>query len=296
MADPQAGVDPQTPPAKPDAPAPDPDSPDPKSPRSYSQDELDRIVNKVRKNTRREVERAVERQFAVRTPEPKKDEPAPEDKEPKRDAFESYEDYQRALAKFEGRQAAREENAKNEQERKQKTERESQEKLARTWQGKIEKAQTKLVDFEDVLEDEPDTLDAIAGSPMRGFITESDIGPEIVYHLCKHPEEAKRIAALPAYKQAAEIAKIEEKLTAAPQKPAPDEEEDPDDAPDGKEPERGADGRFKPDKKGPSKAPEPIEPVGERAANTNQLPSDKDSPEVWLRKRNAQLARRRQGK
>lgn len=296
MADPKAGVDTQTPPANPAAPAPDPDSPDPQAPRSYSQEDLDRIVNKVRRNTRREVERAVDRTLAARSqPQPQPEKPAPpaEDAEPKRDDHDDYETYARELAKFEGRKAAREEGAKKDREQKERTERESQDKAARTWHGKIEKAVAKHADFEDVLEDGQATLDAITGAPMRAFITESDIGPEIVYHLCQNPEEVKRIAALPGYKQAAEIAKIEEKLTAAPPKPAGDDDDDANDQePDPKAgTERNADGTFKP-KKEPSKAPDPIEPVGERSANTSTAPSDKDSTAAWMRKRAAEIARR----
>lgn len=299
MADPKAGVDTQTPPAKPAASpalAPDPENPDPQAPRTYSQDDLDRIVNKVRRNTRREVERAVDRQLAVRSqpqPQPDKKDPPAEDVEPKRDAYDDYETYSRELAKFEGRKAAREERVKADREQKERTERESQDKAARTWHGKIEKAVAKHADFEDVLEDEPATLEVIGAAPMRGFITESDIGPEIVYHLCKNPEEAKRIAALPGYKQAAEIAKIEEKLTAAAPKPAGDDDDADEPDPEKKDgADRNADGTFKP-KKEPSKAPDPIEPVGERSANTNSAPSDKDSTAAWMKKRTAQVARAR---
>lgn len=299
MADPKAGVDTQTPiekPAATPAPAPDPDSPDPKpEPRTYTQEDLDRITSKVRRNTRREVERAVTRELAARQPPPTKEAAPTEDKEPQRDAFDNYEDYARDLAKFEGRKAAREENAAAEKTKRETTERESQEKAARTWHAKIEKAIDKHDDFEDVLEDNDETVSLIQGSPMRSAITESDIGPEIVYHLCQHPEEAKRIAALKGYKQAAEIAKIEDTLTAAP-KPKGEEEADEDAEPDEEKPapERRADGTFKP-KKEPSKAPEPIEPVGERSANTSNLPSDKDDAETWRRKELARM-RRLQGK
>jgi hypothetical protein len=43
---------------------------------------------------------------------------------------------------------------------------------------------------------------------------ESDQSADIVYHLAKNPEEAKRIAALPAYAQAKEIGKLEDRLSA----------------------------------------------------------------------------------
>jgi hypothetical protein len=146
-----------------------------------------------------------------------------------------------------------------------------------------------------VLEDNTGTLTLVHDSPMRAFITESDIGPQIVYELCKNPQEAKRIAALPAYKQAAEIAKIEERLSPAASKADPKDDDDPDDEPKDKaEPkgdhaeDRNPDGTFK-SKKEPSKAPAPIDPVGGRSANASAAPSDKDDADTWRRKRTAEV-------
>lgn len=43
---------------------------------------------------------------------------------------------------------------------------------------------------------------------------DSDVGPELVYHLGKNPQEADRIAALPPKRLAVEIGRLEAKLTA----------------------------------------------------------------------------------
>lgn len=54
--------------------------------------------------------------------------------------------------------------------------------------------------------------------PITGEIVElamdSDVGPELVYHLGKNPQEAARIAALPPKRQAVEIGRLEARLTA----------------------------------------------------------------------------------
>lgn len=289
----------------------DPNAPKKDAPASktYSQEEVDRILGKVRKNARylgrKEAEAELLRQGATprQAAEAVDDKAAPaEDKEPKRDEFDNYEDYQRAVTRFEAKKATREEASEREKKDNAKREQEAQENVARSWHAKIEAAVEKHPDFEDVLEDNPETLELVRRAPMRGAITESDIGPEIVRHLCQNPAEAKRIAALPAYKQAAEIVKIEEKLTAAAPKADPDGNEDDDQgAPKPKgEPkpkpaadaDRNADGTFKP-KKEPSKAPDPIEPIGGRSANTSAAPSDKDDPETWRRKRVAELEARK---
>ena len=52
---------------------------------------------------------------------------------------------------------------------------------------------------------------------MANVIFESDLGPQVAYHLGKNPQEARRIAALPDYLQAAELGKLEVKLS----QPAP---------------------------------------------------------------------------
>ncbi len=275
-------------------------------PRTYAQEDVDRIVDKVRRNTRREVERAVRRELesrqAPQQQQQQQNQPqGEEDPEPKRDDFDTYEEHQREVARWEARRVAREERAKGEREQQQKEARERQEKAAATWHGKIEQAVRKIADFEDVLEDNEPTLLVIQNAPMREFITESDIGPQIIYELCKNPEEAKRIAALAKYKQAAEIAKLEERLVVAAGKPENEEEDDPngggkpekgDQNAKGDDQQRNADGTFK---KAPSKAPDPIEPVGERSANTTTAPSPKDATETWMKKRAAQVAKRAGG-
>jgi hypothetical protein len=76
-----------------------------------------------------------------------------------------------------------------------------------------------------VREQYPD-YDAIARNPnvqitnaMAEVIYDSERGPEIAYHLGKNPAEAARIAGLPTIRQAAELGKLEAKLSAP--KPTP---------------------------------------------------------------------------
>jgi hypothetical protein len=272
---------------------------DPNTGRSYTQAELDRITSKVRRNARREGRIEAERDFYARNAqqggERKEPEQPKEEQEPQRDQFPDYESYQRAIAKHEGAKAAREEREKGEKEARAKQERESQEKVARTWHGKIEQAMREHDDFEDVLEENDDVVSLVQRSAMRKAITESDIGPKIVRHLCLNRAEAERISKLPEYRQAAEIAKIEDTLAAA-AKPkeetdkTQDGKEAKDDAKREEDRERRADGTFKP-AKGASKAPPPIEPgTGRGNASDSHLPKDTDDAETWRRKEMARVA------
>ena len=51
------------------------------------------------------------------------------------------------------------------------------------------------------------------GSGVEKYIVESEIGPKLHHHLLNHADDLIRIAALPEYKQGAELAKIESKLS-----------------------------------------------------------------------------------
>lgn len=276
--------------------------------RVYKQDEVDRITKKVRENARRDTELRLRREHEARQAsgggggdgnrqQPK----AEEDPEPKRDDFDTHEDYQRSVTRWDARQESKKAVEATKKEEREKAAREEADKVARTWHTKIEKVMSELSDFETVLETEPETLELVRRAPMRHAITESDIGPRIVYELCKNPAEAKRIAALPAYKQAAEIVKIEDKLLAA-AAPKPKEGEGDDDPGEGDDPkdkgaERNADGTFKapPKKEAPKAPPEPIEPGSGRSATSSAEPSDKDDADTWRRKELARMKRKQSG-
>jgi hypothetical protein len=51
---------------------------------------------------------------------------------------------------------------------------------------------------------------------MAQAIHESDLGPEVLYHLGSNPQEAARISALSIPRQAAELGRIEAALTKPP--------------------------------------------------------------------------------
>lgn len=97
---------------------------------------------------------------------------------------------------------------------------------------------------------------------MRDTILESDTPVDLAYHLCKNVKEARRIASLSPARQAAEIGKLEDKLTAAP--PA----------------------------KKPSAAPAPIEPVQANGGNNDNSIKPSMGFEEFMKIRNKQLRRK----
>lgn len=108
--------------------------------------------------------------------------------------------------------------------------------------------------------------------PMRDAVLsyeDAETQAEIAYYLSKNQKEADKIAALSPLRQIAEIGKIEAKLSAPP-----------------------------PTKR-PSKAPDPINPVGGKETRTDPLASAK-TDEEWIRardkqERDAYLARKGKG-
>jgi hypothetical protein len=71
-------------------------------------------------------------------------------------------------------------------------------------------------------ESKPD-FDSVVNNPslrvtptMADVIRESDVGPQVAYHLGTNPAESARIASLPLHRQAAELGKLEVKLTSQP--------------------------------------------------------------------------------
>ena len=237
--------------------------------RSYSQSELDRIISKVKKNTRYSTRREIEAYYqgrgeavprgAVSVPAK---EPAPvEDNPPKREQYDSYEAYIEEKAAYQGRKAAREYREQAERESRQQR---AQEDDARVFQGFNAKVREKFPD----LEERAAEVAHIQMPPGMGrAIAESDIGPEILNHLIDTPKELERIAALPPSTAIREIGKLEARLEAKPQ-----------------EPEK---------KVVVSKAPAPIAPGAKPAAPQDDQPSDGDTIEQWMQKERQRMRKQR---
>lgn len=217
-------------------------TPGDQEPRTFTQEELDAAVEKrlgiERRKLKREQQQAVEQRRPAATDVPK------------REAFQTEQAYQDALI--------------DHRVERKIAEREQQQHLVKTqtvFEDREDEARTKYADYEKVVRD-----DDLRITPyMAETIMESNLGPDIAYHLGKNPKEADRIAGLSPLTQAREIGKIEASLQANP-----------------------------PEAKKVSNAPEPIAPVGTRASTQKYDPSDPRStqtmsPEEWVAARNKQV-------
>lgn len=97
---------------------------------------------------------------------------------------------------------------------------EQRDQAARTFEERVTKVRDKLPDFDLYVGDPTLPITPL----MATVIRESDVGPEVAYHLGKNRSEAQRIADLSPHRQAAELGRLEAKLSmpAAPNpKPIP---------------------------------------------------------------------------
>jgi hypothetical protein len=132
------------------------------------------------------------------------------------------------------------------------------EKRSESFLDKADKATERYPDFNAVVRNPSLPIN----EAMAEFIAESDAGADVAYFLGKNPGKAYEIAQLSPIKAARELTRIESELAARP-------------------------------KANPSKAPEPINPVGQRGkASVSSLPSDNDDIDTWMRKEQARLRSR----
>ncbi len=214
---------------------------------------------------------ALDRQ--TRPPEEKPPEaPAPIPR-PARDAYDGPDAYEAAViewasgnavraawAEWEARQTQT--TQQQEQQRQQQAENERQRAIHEAYATRHAAAMQKYPDWDEVVQ----TNETVRISdPMREAILMAEDGPDLAYHLGKHPDDAARIFALPPVQQIIEMGKLSAKLAA----PAP--------------PVRAP------------TAPPPIRPVGNNTGNSERPLEELTTEEYAARRMPRLQAERRAG-
>ncbi len=235
--------------------------PEVKPEKVFRQDDVDRMIRDRLERERRKHERETEelRQIALRGPQPATETPtATPDAAPKREDFDDYEEFIRAEARYIATEAVKSERAAAEKtEREQATKRERM-TVEQAHVQREESARAKYSDYDDVARNPA----LVITDDMADVLVLSEDGPDIAYYLGKNPAEAERIARLHPKLVAKELGRLSAKIAAAPSTVTP------------------------------SKAPEPITPVGNSPPSVSAEPSDRDDMDTWVRKREAQLRKR----
>lgn len=121
----------------------------------------------------------------------------PSDGKPKLDQFHDPEQYAEALSDW-------------------KLEQKQQEQAARQLADKYREKESVIrevdPEYDDLIDDFKDKYKHVNAPEINQFIADSDIGPDIFYHLAKNHELVDKILKLPAHKRLGELGKIEAKL------------------------------------------------------------------------------------
>lgn len=188
-----------------------------KDPRTYTQDEVDEITRRVRRNvrhfTRKETEAELYEKFLADQRKGANPEPAAKAQEsarPKRDDFATHEEFVRADAVYEALQAVEAKSKKEAAEASAREKAKSAEQQERTFAEGVEKARKEIPDFDEIIE----ASEAPMSQTMREVILESAVGPQLAYHLATNLEDARRIVNLSERQTVRELAKIEAAIEA----------------------------------------------------------------------------------
>ena len=136
---------------------------------------------------------------ARQAPEPTQADPVSE--KPQASQFNDAFEYAEALAEWSAEKALEQRDI---QEQQRKIE-EQRNEVIKSWTQKLETAKANLPDFDDMVA----SSNVQVRDEVRDAILESDVGPEILYHLASNDEYAAKFADMPAHKALKELGKLE---------------------------------------------------------------------------------------
>lgn len=211
--------------------------------KTFTQEELDAALQKRLAKEERKWARKME--AALSEKQPSKEPPS-------RESFRDDEAYLTAHIEHLAEQKAAAKLVERERAQKELAEAESREKRAEAFESRAETVRKNNADYDDVISDARLHRADVVSNAMVDFITESDLGADVLYYLGKNIKESQRIAELSPMKAVKELVKIESELASKPQKQ--------------------------------TKAPPPISPISSNSGNANKLPTDSDDMDTWMRK------------
>ena len=195
-------------------------------------------AEQARQLGRAEAERDFYKQQLEKAQQPSSDAGKQDAGEPKRENFESYEAYLDARADWRADQRAKQTPERSRQEAPRQ-ERQDQRQAADDPSAKAwgEREQKFSKETKDYTESVTDYLEADLGQlsmSARQAIVDSEVGPQLLYHLSKNPAVHDRIAGLSGARQVAELVKLEDELTKPAAKKTTDAPPPPNPLPGGK--------------------------------------------------------------
>jgi len=181
-----------------------------------SKDKLEKRFSKVTKRAQEAEERANALEQRLREVEAKANpqtiaQTANADDKPKADQFNDAFEYAEALAEWSAEKALKDRDIADQQRKAE----EERNKVAESWNKKVSKAKEAIPDFNKVVSKST----VVVSDAVRDAILESDVGPQILYHLASDDDFAQSIASMPAIKALKEIGRLEARYEGEQEKP-----------------------------------------------------------------------------
>jgi len=129
------------------------------------------------------------------------------DQKPTPDQFTDAFEYAEALAEYSAEKALKERDKQDQERRAQ----EQQAKVVQTWTKRLEAAKAEIDDFDDMVS----TADVVVPNHIRDAILESEVGPQILYHLASNQDQAKTFNEMSVAQALRAIGKLEAKFEKA---------------------------------------------------------------------------------
>ena len=205
--------------AQPEAPVsgenPNPESQEPSEAKTYSKDELEKIVAKERARERRRVERELNQKPPAPAPQAPVAAESGEPKKPSISEFATVEEYDQAMEKYADKKVEYKE-AQRERTIQESRRASEQQELIAAHEDREETARERYPDYDTITGNARLPITA----PMADAIRLAENGPDIAYFLGKNVAEAARISKLSPFAQVKEIGRLEATVKASP--PIPD--------------------------------------------------------------------------
>jgi len=129
------------------------------------------------------------------------------DAKPTPDQFTDAFEYAEALAEYSAERALKERDRQDSERRAQ----EQQAKVVQTWAKRLEAAKAEISDFDEMVA----SSDVVVPNHIRDAILESDVGPQVLYHLASNQDQARAFNEMSTAQALRAIGKLEAKFEKA---------------------------------------------------------------------------------
>lgn len=141
----------------------------------------------------------------------------PEKGRPSRDQYPDEDDYIEAVAEWKADQKQQQADRKRQRDAEEKRHQDQVQTVQQAYAERLNAAKSRYDDYDDVV----NSSDIRITQAVTDAIVESEVGPDLVYHLAQHPDDAQKLNSLGPVALGKALARLEAKVA-----PAADEKPD----------------------------------------------------------------------